>query len=123
MGLVSKVITKSSLEETREADTMILRNEETSLVINNFFDASGPFNCSIFSVSEDKETSDHILQSIDSFGKLLPLSENIFMLLFPSSIDHTLLLHHLDKRFHLNIVEQFSADAPQKVLDCIQNYI
>ncbi len=97
--------------------------DEPADIINEYFDASGTFNCCIFSTSIDEETPDEILRSIKSFGRLLPLKGNTFILLFPLSIDHELLLHHLNKRFHLNIVEQFSADTPQKVLDCIQHYV
>ncbi len=70
----------------------------------------------------DDETASRISQSLEGFGELLPLKENAFLLLFPSSIGHVILLHHLNKSFHFDIVEQFLADAPQKVLECIQNY-
>ncbi len=96
---------------------------ETINAINEYFDDSGPFNCCIFNISGDGKVYDDMLLSVKSFGKLLPLRGNNFILLFPSAIDQTLLFHHLDKRFKINIVEQFLADTPQKALGYIQNYI
>jgi hypothetical protein len=130
MGLLSKVIAMTD-ELTEEVlvdkdaaklpQTHALADAES--IVKEYFDASGSFNCCVFHTSLQEESPDHILESIESFGRLIVLQENTFMLLFPSSIDHELLLYHLDKRFHLNIIEQFSADAPQKVLECIHNYL
>lgn len=96
---------------------------EAEAIVNDFFDTSGPFNCCIFYASLHEGNPDHILQAIKSFGRLILLRENVFVLFFPLSVDHELLLYHLDRCFHLNVVEQFSADTPQKVLECIQHYI
>jgi hypothetical protein len=126
MGLLNKVIAMSVLDEKGNAEEIgseIFEKNYMANIVNAYFDASGPFNCCIFHAAAGEEVPDEILQSIEMFGKLLHIQENTFVLLFPSTIDHELLLHHLDKRFHLNIVEQFSADTPQKALECIQNYI
>jgi hypothetical protein len=95
---------------------------ETEHLINEYFHKSGALNCCIFTIIMHEETPDHMFQSVKNLGRLLPLRGNTFMLLFPLSIDHELLLHHLDKRFHLNIIEQFSTDTPRKVLACMQKY-
>jgi hypothetical protein len=95
---------------------------EAENIITKYYESSGPFNCCVFNIITNEKTHDHIFQSIKNFGELLPLRGNTFMLLFPFSIDHELLLHHLDKRFHLNIIEQFSTDMPQKAFMCIQKY-
>ncbi|MDR2900065.1 MAG: hypothetical protein LBV20_00900 [Treponema sp.] len=128
MGLLNKVIAMSILDEEEEALVdqsagLPVTHDDHDAIINNYFDASGPFNCCIFQSAEDATNSDHILQSIEMFGKLIHLQSNTFMLLFPLTIDHELLLHHLDKRFYLHVIDQFSADTAQKALSCIQNYI
>jgi hypothetical protein len=130
MGLLSKVIAMTDIDETGE----VLIEDEIKLpcthdssdresIIKDFFDVSAILNCCIFHTSTDEEIFHQLLQAVEGFGKLLPLREHACILLFPSSVDHELLLHHLDKRFHLNVVMQFSADTPQKVLECIQKYI
>jgi hypothetical protein len=128
MGLLSKVIAISDKDETRDAlndDSINASHDHTDSaedIINTYFDESGPFNCCLFQASID-DINKSILQSINEFGKLLSLQENTLMLMFPLSIDHELLIHHLNKHFELNVVEQFSADTPQKVIESIQKYV
>jgi hypothetical protein len=127
MGLLSKVIAMTTLDETRqdlmEDSIKLPRTQTLSETIDECFHEASCFHCCIFYFSHDEVNPDEMLESVESFGRLLPLERKTFLLLFPSSIDHKLLFYHLNKCFQLIIVEQFSADTPQKVLGCIQKYM
>lgn len=128
MGLLSKAVSKTSFDETGNVLTAktpaenFKPNEMEKIITDFFHSSAGVVNCCVFNTAVNDETPRHIVQAVKSFGLLLHLRGNTFILLFPSSIDHELLLHHLDKHFRLNIIEQFSTDTPQKLFVSFQKY-
>jgi hypothetical protein len=119
-GILEKTASVFLPFEKKQSENV--QNDEITIAVHDYFKISDSLHCCVFFAFLDEEIQNDLFLSVENFGKIFFLRENTFLLLFPISVDAELLIHHLNKDFAINVVEQFSADTVQKVLDAIQNY-